>query len=162
LSPENPSNDVSDSYVTSFDPQIVPSSNHSNPEKSPPQNTLIPENNIPEAQINGSTPFLVDYDIQTFAPATIMSPGTADPSKTPEIPMPHHHLPPLPSMQLLNPTPYKRASTPLEASCTLAKPNSNPIMPEKPTTTHQTSQFHTPGNTITNSKHASTRPQLGW
>jgi hypothetical protein len=75
--------------------------------------------------------------------------------------------PPLPNFQLLNLTPYKRARTPLETSCTLTEPNSNSIWSEKPATSHQsyqTSQFFffrtTPGNTLANPPVASSEHHI--
>jgi hypothetical protein len=161
LDTENPLDNPSVPYVVYFEPKINPSSNYNIPKKSPPQDTPISENDIPDTQTNGSTALLVDYGVQTFAPAPRTSPDTADPRKTPQMSMPHHQLP---SMQLLNPTPYKRVSAPLETTRTLTEPNSNPTLSEKLTTAHQsyqTGQFRgTPGNTAANSPVASSEHHI--
>ena len=74
----NTPNDISDPYVTFSDPQIAPSSNYSNPEKHHPLDTSIPKYDIPDAQVNECTGFLIDYDVQTVAQPPRTSPDAAD------------------------------------------------------------------------------------
>jgi hypothetical protein len=148
----NTPNDVSVSYDVYGDHQIGPSSNQSSPEKYHPLDTSISEYSIPEAQSNGTTGLLVDYDAQVFASPLRTSLDAADLNKTPQRFMPHHQLPPLPSMQPLNPRPYKREDTHNTISQSPATPHNNLKPPEKPMTAHQSGQFRTPGrNTLVNS-----------
>jgi hypothetical protein len=131
LNTENPSNDVSNSYVVYFDPQIASSINQSNREKNCPQDTHIPES----IQSNGGNLCLVDVDIQEPSPASGTSPDTEKtPPTTSHISTLSPRLPPLPNFQLLDPTPHKQMSAPLETSHTLTEAHNDTTLPEKSTT----------------------------
>ena len=140
-------------YVVHSNSQNTPRSNRSDQEKNCPLSTHIPEiseHNHSNVQNVGNTPSLVDVDTQEPTPASGTSTiAEKNPPATDHISETSPRLSPLPGFQLLNPTPYKRASATLEMSNTLTEPNSNPALPEKPMTTHQFSQFHNPGTTST-------------
>jgi hypothetical protein len=160
----NTYSDLSDPYVVFSDPRIAPSSCQNSPEKNHSLHTPIPEIReftTRDVQNEGNTLSLVDVDIQEPPPASETSPDT---EKSPPAALHTPTLPPrqplLPSMQLLNPTPYKRVSGPSEMSYTPTEPNSDSSLHEKPTTAHQSGQLHTPEITLTNTSIAATENHL--
>jgi hypothetical protein len=147
LSTENISNDVSDSYVVYFDSQTASSSNQSELEKTHHIDTQKPESTILDTQCDSTTVFLVDLDVQTYAPAPGTIPDTVDASKTPLISIPHYQLPPLPSLQPLHPSLYKRQDIHTTTCKSLAAPQNDPSASKKPKTAHsltQNGQFYHP------------------
>jgi hypothetical protein len=154
LHTENTKNDISDPYVVHIGPQFAPSCNQSSPKKNRPLNTPISISTTQDTQNEGSAIFLVDLDVHSFTPTPRTSPDVADSSKTPHISMPHHHLPPFPSLQPLNPSPYKRRNSFQSPTA----PQNDPSLSKKPSTAHsfaqtgQTAQSCTSSNpTLVNS-----------
>ena len=113
--------------------------------------TQIPENPeyiVSYPQNDGKTLLLVDLYTQEHTPAAGTStislknpPATSNISNIPP------RLPPLPGFQILDPIPYKGVAALLETSHTLREPKSDPTLPKKSTTAHQTGQFCTPRKT---------------
>ena len=129
----NTCNNTSDSYVAYFDPRIGSSNSYGIPEKTPPLNTSTPERMVPDAQTDNGTALLVNYDVQSFTSTSRTSPGSIDPSKMQNTSMLSHQLPPLPSLQPLNPSPYKRRDTPATTPQSTAASHHDPKLPKKPT-----------------------------
>ena len=152
LATENPSNDVSAHYVVYGDTQVAPRSNCSYQKKNQPPNTLTPESTISDTRNYGNSSLLVDLDTWELLPASKTGPDMEKTAPTTShiSTLPPRH-PPLPSMQVLDATPYKRTGAPSETSNTLTEPNSDPKSPEKPTVAQQASQGHIPGNSRKNS-----------
>jgi hypothetical protein len=144
---ENTSDDVYDSYVVISDSHITPSRNYNNPEEYHPKNTSISEYTITDTQTDESAVLLVDYDVQSLTPVPKASPDTVNPSKSTYTSMPHHQLPPLPSLQPLSPSPYKRQDMHTTASQFPEAPQNEPSASEKPISAHlftQNGQFCNP------------------
>ena len=142
---------IYDPYVVYSNPQNAPKSVRSNLEKKRSLITEIleiPEHNPSDLQNDGITSLLVDLDTQehtTVSGTSRIAKGSQPATYIPQ------QLPPLPSKQILDATPYKRTGAPSETSDTLTEPNSDPNLPEKPTVAQQASQGHIPGNSLTNS-----------
>ena len=130
LDTENPRDDVSVSYIAHSDSQNAPRSNRSIPDKIRPPHTPIPKSTISDTKLDEATQLLVDVGIQEPLQASETSPDSVATSNISFVPP---HLPPLPDFQLLNPTPYKRASAALETSPTLAKAHNDCMSPKIPT-----------------------------
>ena len=138
----NPLYNVSDSYVAHFDSQNTSTSDLSDRDKICPLTIQIPE--IPEPtpsdlQNNVSIPLLVDVDTQEASHVSGTSKITKE--NQPATYMPHQ-LPPLPSMHILDATPYKRACESSETSNTLTEVHGDPTSPENLTARSYTQSPH--------------------
>ena len=159
LHTRNTSDSINDPYIVYSDFQILPSSNQSNPEKNRPPYTPTAEFTILYTQSDGSTISLVDYDHQTSGSALRTSPDAVDASKTPYMSMPHHHLPPLPSLQPLSPSPYKRRDASDTTYQALTAPDNDPRLSKKSTIdlkSYHIGQCHSP--TLPNSSNITLLP----